>query len=173
MSDISSPTNECISCQLFLRVGIPVVVGFLILVIGCIIWFDRYDKHQLQKKLKEKRERKSQKQHNSTDDISFDSTSNEETDLSIYAIPSNSNVNTAELSGADRARDLNDMERGNRTVTSIPPSASVSAVVVPSYRAQRFHTLIQQVHDENLTHLTTVVQENDDEVEDRDRKSGV
>ena len=166
MSDNSSPTNECTSCQLFLRVGIPVVVVFIILVIGCIIWFDRYDKNQLQKKLQEKREKKLQTPQNSSDDHSVDIISNEETDLSIYTIPSSSVVDSTKPSRPSPkvVNDLNSMERGSSTVASKSPCASTNAVVVPTYRTQRFHTLIQQVHDENVMHLPMIVQDTDEEM---------
>lgn len=176
MSDNPPTTNECTSCQLFLRVGIPVVVVFLIIVIGCIVWFDRYDKYRLQKKLQEKRDKKLQAQQNqqkySSEENSFDSSSNEETDLSIYTLPSRSIVNSterlSERSNKDNSNDLDNIERG-RTDKSNPPNTTTKDVVVPSpYRVQRFHALIQQVHDENIKHLPTIVQTINEEMIDAD-----
>ena len=167
MSDNSATTNECRSCQLFLRVGIPVVAVCIIIVIASIVWFDRYDKHRLQKKLQEKRVKKLQSQKDqekkSSKDNSCDSISNGETDLSIYTLPSGSIVNSTELqsgrSRKDNGNDLDNMERGRTDSSKSPKATTKAAVVVPSYQVQRLHALIQQVHDETVKHLQNINEE--------------
>lgn len=163
MSDTSKTTTECKSCQLFLRVGIPAVVVFIIIVVGCIIWFDRYDKHQQQKKLQEKRHKKLQQQRRQQqEEKSFE---DHTVDLSMYTIPSTSMVHSTEPTDRGTSRDLDHVERGH-TLASPTSSSNEVALTPPSFRAQRFHALIQQVHDEHVQHVPDMNDDDDEQVND-------
>jgi hypothetical protein len=141
MSDPANVTNECKSCQLFLRMGIPLVVVVLILVVGCIIWFDRYDKRRLQKIREQKMIEKQQQRSSNT--ISSNTSSDNDTQTF------NSTVAVTNVANNDSETDQ--MEQGNKNNAIITPDESTTITLSsPSYHIQRFQKLVQQVHDENI-----------------------